>query len=74
MFDEIQNVDEFEFVVMPMMKNSQFLFYRNLLYTAVTRAKRMLILVGNRQTVEYMVNNNIRTLRYSGLADFLKRD
>ncbi|MBQ7385889.1 MAG: ATP-dependent RecD-like DNA helicase [Ruminococcus sp.] len=66
--------NEFEFVVMPVMKNSQFLFYRNLLYTAVTRAKRMLILVGNRQTVEYMVNNNIRTLRYSGLAEFLKRE
>lgn len=66
--------NEFDFVVMPMMKNSQFLFYRNLLYTAVTRAKRMLILVGNRQTVEYMVNNNIRTLRYSGLSQFLKRD
>lgn len=66
--------NEFEFVVMPVMKNSQFLFYRNLLYTAVTRAKRMLILVGDRQTVEYMVSNNIRTLRYSGLAEFLKRE
>lgn len=66
--------NEFDFVVMPLIKNSQFLFYRNLLYTAVTRAKRMLILVGNRETVEYMVNNNIRTLRYSGLAEFLKRE
>lgn len=66
--------NEFEFVVMPVMKNSQFLFYRNLLYTAVTRAKKMLILVGNKETVEYMVNNNIRTLRYSGLAEFLKRE
>lgn len=66
--------NEFDFVVMPVMKNSQFLFYRNLLYTAVTRAKRMLILVGNRETVEYMVNNNIRTLRYSGLCEFLKRE
>lgn len=66
--------NEFEFVIMPVMKNSQFLFYRNLLYTAVTRAKRMLILVGDRETVKYMVNNNIRTLRYSGLAEFLKRD
>lgn len=66
--------NEFEIVVMPVMKNSQFLFYRNLLYTAVTRAKKLLILVGNRQTVEYMVNNNIRTLRYSGLSEFLKRE
>ena len=66
--------NEFEFVVMPVMKNSQFLFYRNLLYTGVTRAKRMLILVGDRSTVEYMVNNNIRTLRYSGLSELLKRE
>ncbi|MBQ8796293.1 MAG: ATP-dependent RecD-like DNA helicase [Clostridia bacterium] len=66
--------NEFEFVVIPLKKNSQFLFYRNLLYTAVTRAKRMLILVGDVQTVEYMVNNNIRTLRFSGLAEFLKRE
>lgn len=66
--------NEFEFVVMPVMKNSQFLFYRNLLYTGVTRAKRMLILVGDKPTVEYMVNNNIRTLRYSGLSELLKRE
>ena len=66
--------NEFDFVVMPLIKNSQFLFYRNLLYTAVTRAKKMLILVGNKETVSYMVNNNIRTLRYSGLSEFLKRD
>lgn len=66
--------NEFEIVVMPLMKNSQFLFYRNLLYTGVTRARKLLILVGSRSTVEYMVNNNIRTLRYSGLAEFLKRD
>lgn len=66
--------NEFEFVVMPVMKNSRFLFYRNLLYTGVTRAKRILILVGDRSTVEYMVGNNLRTLRYSGLAELLKRE
>lgn len=66
--------NEFEIVVMPVMKNSRFLFYRNLLYTAVTRAKRILILAGERETVEYMVGNNIRTLRYSGLAELLKRE
>ena len=66
--------NEFNIVVMPVLKNSQFLFYRNLLYTAVTRAKKLLILVGDTKTVEYMVNNNIRTLRYSGLSEFLKRE
>ena len=66
--------NEFEIVVMPVIKNPQLLFDRNLLYAAVTRANRMAILVGAAQTVEYMVNNNIRTLRYSGLAEFLKKE
>lgn len=66
--------NEFEAVVMPLIKNSQYLFYRNLLYTGVTRAKKLLILVGNRESVEYMVNNNVRTLRYSGLRSMLERD
>ncbi len=66
--------NEFEAVVMPLIKNSPYLFYRNLLYTGVTRAKRLLIMVGNRETVEYMVNNNVRTLRYSGLRWMLERE
>lgn len=66
--------NEFEAVVMPLIKNSPYLFYRNLLYTGVTRAKKLLIMVGSRETVEYMVNNNVRTLRYSGLRWMLERD
>ena len=66
--------NEFDAVIMPIMKNSKYLFYRNLLYTGVTRAKKLLILVGNRESIEYMVNNNLRTLRYSGLKYMLKRD
>ncbi|MBQ9743120.1 MAG: ATP-dependent RecD-like DNA helicase [Ruminococcus sp.] len=63
--------NEFEAVIIPIIKNSQYLFYRNLLYTGVTRAKKLLIIVGNQQSVEYMVNNNVRTLRYSGLRGML---
>lgn len=66
--------NEFEAVVMPLIKNSPYLFYRNLLYTGVTRAKKLLIMVGNRETVEHMVNNNVRTLRYSGLRWMLERE
>jgi exodeoxyribonuclease V alpha subunit len=66
--------NEFEAVIMPLIKNSQYLFYRNLFYTGVTRAKKLLILVGTRDTIEYMVNNNVRTLRYSGLRYMLERD
>ncbi|MGN0453435.1 MAG: ATP-dependent RecD-like DNA helicase [Ruminococcus sp.] len=65
--------NEFEAVVIPIIKNSRYLFYRNLLYTGVTRAKKLLIIVGSRDSVEYMVNNNLRTLRYTGLKNLLIR-
>ncbi len=66
--------NEFDAVVIPMFSGPPQLYYRNLLYTAVTRAKKTLVLVGTPQTVEYMVNNNRRTRRYSGLKEFLLRD
>lgn len=65
--------NEFEAVIIPMFKGAPQLYYRNLLYTAVTRAKKLLILVGNVQTVEFMVQNNRRSKRYSGLREFLIR-
>lgn len=65
--------NEFDAVVIPMFSGPPQLYYRNILYTAVTRAKKTLILVGVPQTVEYMVNNNRRTKRYSGLKEFLQR-
>ena len=66
--------NEFDCVVIPMFPGPSQLYYRNLLYTAVTRAKKTLILVGNPRTVEIMVNNNRQTKRYSGLQYFLQRD
>lgn len=85
-FDDMADVDlaycstvhksqgnEFEAVIIPMYNSPPQLLYRNLLYTAVTRAKKLLILVGNPNIMEKMVNNNRRTLRYSGLKDFLLR-
>jgi exodeoxyribonuclease V alpha subunit len=66
--------NEFDAVIIPMFSGPPQLYYRNLLYTAVTRAKKTLILVGNPQTVEYMVNNNRQIKRYSGLKEFLLRD
>ena len=41
---------------------------RNLLYTAITRAKKLVVLVGTRQAVGIAVQNNNVTERYSGLA------
>lgn len=66
--------NEFDCVIIPMFQCAPQLSYRNLLYTAVTRAKKTLVLVGDPKTVEFMVNNNRRTKRYSGLKEFLLRD
>ncbi len=62
---------EFEVVVMPVFRSIPQLSYRNLLYTAVTRAKSLLVLVGSRETIRQMVENNKKTRRFSGLRHFL---
>ena len=63
--------NEFPAVVMPVFPGPSQLSYRNLLYTAVTRAKDLLILAGTRQALAAMVENNRKTRRYSGLCGFL---
>ena len=45
---------------------------RNLLYTAMTRAKKLLVLVADRQAVEIAISNNRRERRYSLLSKRLK--
>lgn len=63
---------EFCAVVMPMYYGAPQLYYRNLLYTGVTRAKSLLIMVGTPWTVAKMVENNKKARRYSGLCEMLK--
>lgn len=63
--------NEFEAVIMPLLDGAPMLLYRNLLYTAVTRAKSLIIIVGSDTTIEKMVNNNRKNKRYSGLKYFL---
>ncbi len=63
---------EFDTVVIPVYRNPSLLCYRNLLYTAVTRAKNLLVLVGSRETIRAMVDNDRKTLRYTGLCRFLQ--
>lgn len=65
---------EFNAVIIPLLGGFEKLYYRNLLYTAVTRAKKLLIIVGSRRAVEKMVDNNRRTLRYSCLRHMLERE
>ncbi len=62
---------EFDCVIIPLLDTPEKLCYRNLLYTAVTRAKKNLIIVGNREIIKKMTENNRKTLRYTGLKDFL---
>ncbi len=64
---------EFECVIMPLVDTPPKLKYRNLLYTAVTRAKKMLIIVGREQNVYSMVENNKKTLRYTLLKAMLEQ-
>ena len=62
---------EFEAVVMPLMGSHRNLHYRNLLYTGVTRARRLLVMAGEKETVARMVQNNRRTKRYTNLRAML---
>ncbi len=64
---------EFEAVVMPILGGFDKLYYRNLLYTAITRAKQMIVIVGSPQLIEKMVANDKKTLRYTGLSSMLRR-
>ena len=64
---------EFEAVIMPVMGGFEKLSYRNLLYTAVTRAKKLLILVGSEEKIHKMVDNDRRTRRYTCLREMLKK-
>lgn len=62
---------EFEAVIIPLMGGFEKLSYRNLLYTAVTRAKKLLILIGSEEKIHEMVDNNKRTRRYTCLRAML---
>lgn len=59
---------EYPIVIIPMYSCPPMLMTRNLLYTAVTRAEKMVILVGKEEYVRIMVENNRESMRYTGLA------
>ena len=62
---------EYPAVVIPLFQGPRMLMNRNLLYTAVTRAKKCVTIVGNDEIFYTMVNNNSQLKRYSGLCDRL---
>ena len=63
---------EYPAVVLPMWPGPRLLQTRNLIYTAVTRARRCVVLVGRPETFFEMVGNTRELQRYTGLTDRLK--
>ncbi|AXU26113.1 TPA: ATP-dependent RecD-like DNA helicase [Clostridioides difficile] len=81
LYDELDEIDhsfcttihksqgsEFPVVVLPITWAPPMLLSRNLLYTAVTRAKKLVVLVGDVKYLEYMIKNNRVNQRYSNLG------
>ncbi|AKL93765.1 ATP-dependent DNA helicase, RecD/TraA family [Clostridium aceticum] len=64
---------EFPVVVMPITWGPPMLLTRNLLYTAITRAKKLVVLVGTENYLRRMVDNNKIVQRYSGLGERLNK-
>ncbi len=62
---------EFPAVIMPMVGGPRMLLTRNLLYTGVTRARRLVVLVGRQEVLHMMVTNNLERRRYSLLRHWL---
>lgn len=65
---------EFNAVVMPIIGAPKPLAYRNLFYTALTRAKKLLVLIGNEQSIKAMVDNDKKSRRYSALKYFIENN
>lgn len=63
---------EYPAVVIPLLNGPSMLMNRNLLYTAVTRARKCVTLVGNEKTFSQMIHNISQQKRYSGLCERLK--
>ncbi len=65
---------EFNAVVMPVLRPPEKLAYRNLFYTALTRAKKLLVLVGSEVYVQKMVENDKKAKRFSALKYFIENN
>lgn len=61
------NGSEFDVVILVIPQASNMLLTRNLLYTGMTRAKKLLIVIGNKNLVDFMINNYEIKKRNTGL-------
>ncbi len=62
---------EFDCVILPLFDTPYQLLYRNLLYTAITRAKKLIVVVGLESVYNKMAENDKKTLRYTLLKEFI---
>ncbi|MCB0025566.1 MAG: ATP-binding domain-containing protein, partial [Caldilinea sp.] len=62
---------EFPAVVLPLLTTHYLMLQRNLLYTAVTRARRLVVIVGQPRAISLAVRNNDVMQRYTGLTERL---
>ena len=65
---------EYRAVVLAASQGSTLLLTRSILYTAITRARELLVVVGDEQVLAYMTNNNHHSRRYSGLKLRLEQE
>ena len=65
---------EFDCVVIPLVPGAPIIITRNLLYTAITRAKKTVVLVGSKQILARMIHNNYTAKRYTLLKDFIAEE
>ena len=65
---------EFDAVIIPLVYGYEQLMSRNLLYTAITRAKKFVCIVATKACVEKMIANDIEFKRYTLLKEFFKED
>ena len=64
---------EFDVVILVIPQSSNMLLTRNLLYTAMTRAKKLLIIIGNKNVIDFMINNTDSKKRNTGLEYKLRQ-
>jgi len=64
---------EFDIVVIPIISGPSLILTRNLIYTAVTRAKNMVVMVGSKRSLKRMVSNSYTVQRLTMLKEFLIR-
>ena len=62
---------EFDAVVIPLVSGAPIIITRNLLYTAITRAKKVVVLIGSKQNLARMIYNNYTAKRFTLLKDYL---